>query len=325
MHLRCLSGTDIAALLPMPKAIEAMRDAYVALCEGRIVAPQRQVVSIEPESAVNLLMGGYVPGERLATKIVSVFPGNAGLDKPVIQGLVVVQDETSGEPIAILDGTFLTSWRTGAAAGIATDLLARSDARSAALIGCGAQAPAQLLALDAVREFEIVRLYNRSPDRALELAERMSTEVNAELVVVESVDDAVRSADVVTCVTSATEPVLLGAALAAGCHINAMGSFTLAMRELDEAAVGRCRVFVDKLEAALAEAGELVAAEEKGTSNREGWTELGRVATGEADGRSSPDQITLFKSVGQAAQDVVSASRIVGAAQAADRGVVVEL
>ncbi len=308
----------------MRAAIEAMKLAYLALAEGRAVAPQRQVIPMGFD-AVTLLMGGCVPGAGLAAKIVSVVPGNAERGRPVISGLVVALDEITGEPVAILDGTFLTSWRTGAAAGAATDLLARKDARQAALLGCGAQAPAQLLALDTTRELEVVRLFNRTRARAEALAETMAAKVRASLEVADTVGEAVRSADIVTCVTSSTEPLFPGGLLSPGAHLNAMGSFTLGMRELDEVVVGRSRVFIDSLEAALAEAGELVAAERAGATSRADWIEIGRVVAGTAEGRRSPDEITLFKSVGQAAQDVLAASRVVEGAQPAGLGVVVEL
>lgn len=168
-------------------------------------------------------------------------------------------------------------------------------------------------------------LFNRTSAKARALAERMAGAVRAELEVVDSVDAAVRRADIVTCVTSAVEPVLGGSLLAAGAHVNAMGSFRIGMQELDTKAIGRSRVFVDSVEAALAEAGELVAAEAEGSSTRTEWTEIGRVAAGRDAGRRSDAEVTLFKSVGQAAQDVVVAARVVQAAQVADRGVVVEL
>lgn len=309
----------------MRDAVRAARDAYVAMAEARAIAPQRQVLPVEAERAVTLVMGGCVPGEGVAAKIVSVFPRNAGRGRPVISGLVAVLDPATGEPSAILDGTFLTARRTAAAAGAATDLLARADARKAAVIGCGAQAPEQLLALDTVRDLEQVSLFGRTRSKAVDLAERMEGRLTAALVVAGSVEEALSDADVVTCVTNSEQPVFAGSALGAGVHINAMGSFTLEMRELDTETVGRSRVFVDSVEAALAEAGELVAAERAGATRREDWIELGRVATGGAAGRSSAEEITLFKSVGQAPQDVVAASRALAAAEAAGRGVVVDL
>lgn len=321
MKLLILSERDLRAALPMHAAIRAMKDAFAALSSGAAVAPQRMALPIEKERATSLLMGAYVPSMGLAAKVVSVFPGNRASGKALVNGLVLVLDPTSGEPEALIDGTALTAWRTGAASGAATDLLARADASVAALIGCGVQARTQLLAIAAVRELAEVRVHARSPERVRAFCESMQPEVAAKLVAVPTAESAVRGAHIVCTATPSHTPLFDGAHVADGAHLNAVGSFTLDMCELDTRTIARATVFVDEVAAALVEAGELVAAEAAGATRRERWTELGHVASGAAPGRTSAAEITLFKSVGHAVQDVAAASRALSAARQLGLGV----
>ncbi|TDJ73547.1 MAG: ornithine cyclodeaminase [Planctomycetota bacterium] len=322
MKLLCLSAADLRAALPMRDAIEAVKDAFAALSTGRADAPPRTSVAVPPGN-VTLMMGARVDGLGLATKVVSVFPRNRELGRAVVSGLVVVLDPETGEPTAICDGTFLTAWRTGAASGVATLLLAREDASVAAIVGCGNQARTQVLAIDCVRTLATIRVFDRDAERAQAFADAMQTEVQARLEVAPSADDAVRGADVVCTATTSPVPVFDGAALVPGTHVNAVGSFTLETREVDDTTVRRARVFIDSLESALDEAGDLVLAESAGATRREEWTELGLVAAGKAPGRSGPEEITFFKSVGHAVQDVATAARAVRVAR--ERGLGREL
>jgi ornithine cyclodeaminase len=254
-------------------------------------------------------MGAYVPGEGLAAKTVSIFNRNAELGKPVVTGLLLVLDPRTGEPMGLLDGGAVTAWRTGAACGAATDLLARPHSRVGALIGAGAQARTQLLAMDAVRELEEVRVFGPDQRQVRRFLEDMQPDVTARLVVARSADAAVDGADIVTAATNSPTPVFDGRRLAEGTHLNAIGTFTLDRREVDDVTVQRSRVFVDLVAAALEEAGELVSARRRGMTEARNWTEIGLVASGDAPGRGSEAEITFFKSVGHAVQDVVAASR----------------
>ena len=325
MKLRLLSGADIRALLPMADAVQAMKDAFAALSAGAASAPPRQALSVEEPPGTCLVMGSAVPGEGLATKVVSVFPGNTAHGLPVVNGLVVVLDPGTGRPEALCDGTALTAWRTGAASGAATDLLARSDATTALMIGCGAQAETQVLAIDAVRDLSEIWVAGRRPARVAAFVDALQPSVRARLVVADSVDDALARAEIVCTATNAATPVMDGRRLQAGAHVNGVGSFTLDMCEVDPETIRRARIFVDAPEAALAEAGELVAAQRAGITAPSAWTELGDVARGAAEGRRNRDEITFFKSVGHAVQDVVASSRVVAAARAQGRGRDVEL
>ena len=325
MKLLTVAAEDLPKLLPMRDAVEAMKSAFAALSSGRVVAPQRGVVPVNEMDGVSLLMGGYVPGEGLAAKTVSIFNRNRDLGKPVVTGLVLVLDPESGEPIGLLDGGALTAWRTGAASGAATDLLARPDARVGALIGAGVQARTQLLAMDAVRELDTIRVCGLDERQVAGFIERMQPEVGARLEQARSADEAIDGAHVISTATNSPTPVFDGRKISSCTHLNAIGTFTLDRREVDLVTVERSTVFVDLVEAALAEAGELVAGIEAGVTRSDDWTEIGRVVSGDAPGRTRDDEITLFKSVGHAVQDVVAASRIIKRARETGLARTVEL
>ncbi len=309
MKLLSIAAEDLPKVLPMPEAVEAMKSAFASLSAGRVVAPLRGVVPVDERDGITLLMGGYVPDEGMAAKTVSIFNRNRELERPVVTGLVLVLDPETGEPVGLLDGGALTAWRTGAACGAATDLLAREHCHVGALIGAGVQARTQLLAMDAVRDLTEIRVFGIDANQVSEFVERMQPHVRARLTSPESADEAIDGADVVTTATNSPVPVFDGRRLGEGCHLNAIGTFTLDRREVDHVTVERSSVFVDLVEAALEEAGELVAAAGKGMTDPRDWTEIGRVASGETTGRKSADEITFFKSVGHAVQDVVAAAR----------------
>ncbi len=330
MKLLTLSAADLRAALSMRQAVDAMKAAFAALSAGEARAPLRTAVPAEEAGGVTLLMGACLPAAAgrpagLAAKVVSAFPRNASRGKRVVNGLVLVLDPATGEPAALADGTFLTAWRTGAASGAATDLLARPDAKIGALFGCGAQARTQALAVDCVRQLETLRVVGPRPQRVASFIEEMQPRLTARLVAAASAAEAVAGADVVCTATTSATPVFDGELLAPGAHVNGVGSYTLEMQEVDAVTVARSRVFVDSLEGALAEAGDLVVAERQGHTHRDAWTELGLVAAGRADGRRGEREITFFKSVGHAVQDVAAAARALEAARQQGLGREIEL
>jgi ornithine cyclodeaminase len=325
MKLLTLSAEDLRRALPMPEAVAAMKDAFAALSTGRASSPPRGVVDVEPAEDVTLLMGAYIEKTGLAAKIVSVFPGNAQRGRPVVNALVLVLDPRTGEPVALCDGTYLTALRTGAASGAATALLAGEDARVAAVIGCGVQARTQASAIDCVRQLDEIRVCGRRSDSAGGMVDEMRGQTRARLVAVRSADEAVRGADIVYTATNSHAPVFDGTLLAPGTHVNGVGSFKLEMQEVDTETVRRSRVFVDSVEAALAEAGDLVIAARDGVTSSDRWTEIGLVAAGRAEGRRSNSEVTFFKSVGHAVQDVAAASRALGVAREIGLGKEIEL
>ncbi len=324
MKLTLLSAADLRAAFPMPAAIAAMKSAFAELSTGQANVPLRTALPIPSADAVTLFMPALAPTGGLGVKIVSVFPHNAERGKPIIHGLVIMLDATSGEPVALCDGTFLTAWRTGAASGAATDLLARPDARVAALLGCGAQARTQALALDAARALAEMRVYAPHPDRVQQFIGEMQPLVKAALVAAPSSAEAVRDADIICAATTSATPVFDGQLLKAGVHVNGVGSYTAQMQEVDAVTVTRARIFVDAREAALAEAGDLVIPMRAGATRAEAWVELGEVVAGLKPGRQSPGEITFFKSVGVAVQDVAAAGRALAEAQRLGLGKVVD-
>ncbi len=328
-RLLFLGASDLRAALPMPDAVAAMKQAFAAVSAGQTSMPLRGV--IDAGAGTTLVMGAALPGVGLASKTVSVFPGNAARGRPVVSGLVTVLDPDTGEPVAVCDGTFLTAWRTGAASGAATDLLARPDARRAAVFGSGAQARTQLLAIAATRPLERARVWSLDAPGLDRFLAEMPAELAAEggavpaLEAAESAAHALDGAEIVCTATTASRPVFDGALLEPGCHLNAVGAYTLDTREIDAVAVGRSRVVVDQLEAACEEAGDLVLAEQEGATARAAWTELGAVVRDPALGRRDPGEITFFKSVGLAAQDVAAAARAVAGARERGLGQTLEL
>jgi len=294
----------------MTAAVEASERAYRALSSGASRAPLRTAVETG-EGGTVLLMGAAVGGSELAAKVVSVFPGNADRGEPTIGGLVIALDPTTGNPMAVLPGAWLTAMRTGAASGIATKVLAPETAKVGLVLGAGPQARTQALAINTVRELSELRIYSRRPEAGRALALELSDVLRAEVVFVESLRAAVAGAEIVCTATSARDPLLLEEMLEPGMHINAVGSFRPEMREFDVGVVTRARVFVDSVSACAEEAGELIAAEAEGAKFRESWTELGALLEEGSTGRSSSEEITLFKSVGVAEQDACAAGEAI--------------
>ena len=325
MQLTLLSAEDIRAALPMRDAIQAMKDAFTAFSSGRAVVPLRPVIPVPPVQGTLLVKPAYVEGGGLGAKLVSVFPRNPQRGKPTITGIVVLVDPETGEPTALCDGTFVTSWRTGAASGAATDALARPEASIGAVLGCGAQGRTQALGIDSVRSLEEIRLHDPNAEKVADFIETLQPQIGARLVPVSEAREAVEGADVICTATTSSTPVLEGRLLSPGTHVNGIGSFTTEMQEIDVTAVARARVFVDSLESARAEAGDLVIAARQGETRPEDWTEIGRVFAGSAPGRCSADEITLFKSVGVAVQDIAACALALERARAQGLGSTVEL
>lgn len=293
----------------MADAIAAVRSAYARVAAGQVQQPLRAHLEVEDGPGVTLVMSACVPGVGVGTKVVSVFPSA----RPAIQGLALLVDPATGAPRALVDGTALTAWRTGAATGASVQLLARADATTALVVGAGAQARTQVLALDAARPLERILVHARRPAAVAELVQELHNEVSARLEPAPDLRAALALADVVATATPATAPLFARADLRPGTHLSCVGSFTPAMVELDVDTVAAARVFVDQRAAAELEAGELIAARDTGRSDPATWTELGRVELGEDPGRRDAEELTLFKSVGLAAQDVAVAAAAVAA------------
>lgn len=306
----------------MPAAIEEMRGAFTALSAGQATVPVR--LPLETEHGVTLFMPAHLADRDLAgAKVVSVNSGNAERDLPVINGMIVTIDPRTGVVTSMMDGTWLTALRTGAVGGLAADLLARPDARTVALFGAGVQARTQLEAVRCVRPVEAVRIVSRSMASAEILAGELE---GVEAMACATPAEAIAGADIIIAATSSSVPVFDGALVEPGTHVTGVGSFTTEMREVDTALITRARVIVDQREAILEEAGDIVGPIRDGAVDESVMVaEIGEVAAGSVPGRTSPDEITYFKSVGNAVQDVAVAARVLAAAEARGLGVVVEM
>lgn len=308
-----LREADVEALLTMEEAIEAVEAAFRALGQGRAENRPRARAYV-PGGVLNVMCAALPEAGVLGLKSYTGFRSG-------VRFLVLLYSAEDGRLLAVIEADRLGQMRTGAASGVATRLLARADATTVGLIGAGWQAQSQLLAVCAVRPIQTVRVYSRTPSRAQAFAQAMSGQLGITVTPVPSAEEAVRDADILITATNSRDPVLLGEWLRPGQHINAIGSNQGVRRELDSAAVVRCdRVIVDQLEQARIEAGDLIAPI---TEGRFGWDrveELAAVVTGRAPGRTRPEEITLFKSLGLAIEDMAVAARVYARALAEGRG-----
>lgn len=289
-----LDEPAVRALLRMDDVIEAMEGALADFSSGRVVQPVRTVVPVADHGGFLGLMPAYT-GETLGAKLVTLYPGNTGV--PTHHGVIQLFRPETGEPLVTMDGRLITEVRTAAASAVATKYLARPDASVLAILGSGVQARSHLEALRLVRDFAEVRVW--SPRRAAAFAEEYGVGAAS------SAEEAVRGADVIVTATASQTPVLQGDWLSPGAHINAVGACRPDWQEIADDALRRARLYVDSRAAAAQESGDVIAA---GVERVVG--EIGEVVTGAVPGRTSPDEITLFKSLGLAVEDVVTAELV---------------
>lgn len=330
MNLRLFSADDVHRALPMSQAIEGVKAGYVQLSAGRVQAPLRTPLAVSPND-VTLIMPFFAPPAAgadgaLGLKLVSVFNSNVPRGLPLIHSIVMAVDPSSGAPLALIEGSSLTAIRTGAASGAATDVLARPGAAVAAIFGSGVQARRQLEAVCTVRPIERVFVYSLAGAEVFAVEMAGMGPIPTDIRIAATPREALAEADVVCTATTALTPVFDGHDLRPGTHVNGIGSFTPEMQEIDLATVRRSRVFVDSIEAALAEAGDLLIPLNAGEITLDHIsTELGEVIAGSKPGRTSTEQITFFKSVGVAVQDAVAASIILHNGPMLGLGTTIEL
>ena len=307
--MRLVSAAEIDEALDFPSLI----DALAAVFRGGTEAPTRHhhaVARAGAASATHLLMPAWTmpdaPGEAyLGTKIVNVFPDNGRLGLPAVHGVYVLQSGATGAPLAAMDGTRLTQWRTAAASALAARFLARSDARRLLIVGAGALSPFLVRAHAAERPIDEVTVWNRAKAGADKLAAALAGE-GWRVRVAEDLEEAARAADIISCATLSRAPLVAGAWLRPGQHLDLVGAFNLEMREADDEALRRSRVFVDT-DAALTEGGDVALGLRDGAIDRAHIVaDLGALCRG-APGRGGPQEITLFKSVGAALEDLAAA------------------
>ncbi|HET9661911.1 MAG TPA: ornithine cyclodeaminase [Thermomicrobiales bacterium] len=325
-----LSRSDLKQLVPMREAVELMKIAFRELSEGRAQAPVRTAVEVDEQHSAMLMMPGFVPAERaLGFKVVNFFPGNPARGLPTINAIVCLIDSTTGEPLGIMEGGFVTALRTGAVSGAATDLMARPDSSVLAVIGAGVQGVTQAAAVCAVRPIERIIAVDQRPEQLERFQQSVAADWPDIAELVETTTDpavALENADIVCTATTARTPVFDDSDVKPGAHINAVGAFTPEMQEIPPATVVRSRIVIDNLDAILTEAGDLLKPLNDGLISQSHFeTELGQVVAGVAIGRADDQEITFFKSVGNAVQDVVVARYAIDQATARGAGIVLDL
>lgn len=321
--IRILSREDILNCISMKTAIDLMRQVFIALAAGHATVPIRTHLHLDAQESEMLCMPAYLPGiARSGLKVVGMQPRNAAHGLPFIHAAVLLSDAETGQLLALMDGTFLTTLRTGAASGLATDLLAHPDALTAALWGTGAQAFHQLEALHCVRKLEKIWVYNRTAAHGQAFAQKMQALFPFEI---QWTDDLrhLKTCDIISTVTRTTSPLFSLSDLKPGVHINGVGAYRPDMAELSPETVAAAIVVVDQTQACLKEAGDLIQAIAAGRfAETDIHGEIGAVAAGKRPGRTQASDITFFKSVGNAAQDLIVASHVYEQAQRTGVGTV---
>lgn len=326
-QLRILSGKQIRTAINMKDIVEAMHLAFVELSTGSPEMPIRAQISVTEPAGTALFMPSYMkPAGMIGIKTVTLFEENRQKNLPYIQGMVSLFDGDNGTPRAVLDGMTITSLRTGAASGFATSLLARKNSTVCAIIGAGVQGRTQLEAVCAVRDIKKCFVYDAIPATAETFAKEMGEELGITIVVTPDSKEAVKDADIICCASIAETPVFADGDLPAGVHINAVGSYKPHVQEVPEEMVLRSRLYVDHRESALEETGDLIIPINKGVFTKEHIVaEIGEVAAGKAPGRSNDSEITFFKTVGVAVQDLAAATIILKKAEEQNIGTMVDL
>ena len=326
-----LSKNDIVNIFSMKNAIDSDKTAFKLFSQHKSVVPLRTNIDIPKFSGQSLYMPAYVEGiDSIGIKIVSVFPKNVNMGIPSVPAKMILLDGKTGEVCCIMDGTYLTQLRTGAGSGAATDVLAIKDAQKGALIGTGGQAECQLEAMLTVRNLKLVKVFDMDLERAHEFCIEMSrkfAEFGTEISVAKTTREAIENADIITTVTTSKIPVIDGQYLKKGAHINAVGSYTPVMQEIDEYTMKNAdKVFVDSKDAVLSESGDLIIPIDKGIIDIGRVNgEIGEVLLGKIEGRKNDNEITLYKTVGIAVMDVVTAYDIYNCALKMHVGTVIDI
>jgi len=312
MQALIVNHQEVRQWLPMGECMDVMAETLKMLSRGNAVNPLRHAMWLPDKAGLIGMMPAYLGDtEVMGLKAISVFPGNHTTDFDSHQGTVMLFETKNGRLLAMMDASKITAIRTAAVSGVATRLLAREDASDLAILGSGVQAGTHLEAMRIARKITGVRVWSQHFDHAQKFADQASAGHSTPIKAVDTVEEAVDGADIICTVTSATEPVLQGDWISPGTHINAVGSSVAFARELDTAAVVKSKLFVDRRESTLNEAGDFLFPKKEGAID-DGHirAEIGDILLDKISGRESSDEITLFKSLGLAAEDVASAHHI---------------
>lgn len=317
-----LGHDDVTELLPMSECIEVMREALSALARGEVDQPLRSLVRASNAAGFLGLMPAFRGGDRpwWGLKEVCVYPGNParGLDSHL--GAVLLHDGETGELVAVVEASAITAIRTAAVTAVATDLLARQDASVVSVIGTGAQARAHIESISLVRHVSEIRVAGSTPEKAKRFCEQIEHGTHS-LRPASSVEEAVRDSDIIVTATSSKQPVFDHSWIAAGCHLNLVGSSIRTAREADGATIAAGRLYVDRRESTINESGDYLFALEEGfIADDHIQAEIGEVLLDPALGRRARDEVTIFKSLGLAIEDLAAAAYLYGKARESGRG-----
>jgi ornithine cyclodeaminase len=305
--MRLIDADEVRANLTYEVCIPVVRAAMIALARGETRQLLRSIMHFEDGRMFGVMPGAMGDTDVFGAKVLSVFPKNFEVGRPSHQGVVLMFDPVTGELSCVAEARTITAIRTGAASAVATDALARADARRLAVLGYGEQAETHVRAISKVRPLERVAVWGRSPERARAFAARMQTEIGVETVAIASGEDAVADADIICTVSAAAEPILKGAWVAPGTHVNLVGSSFAGPVEADDDLVVRARFIADYREGVLKQGAEFLKAKEAGLIGDDHVVgEIGQVLDGTLVGRQSADQVTVYKSLGHIVQDLAS-------------------
>jgi alanine dehydrogenase len=305
--MRIIGPSEVVAALEFPALVESLRQMFRTGCEAPLRHHHTIAAPDGGPDATLLLMPAWQAGRHIGIKLVTVFPGNAAVSLPSVMGAYLLLDGKTGEPLALFDGPSLTARRTAAASALAASYLARPDSERLLMVGTGALAPHLVEAHASVRPIRNVLIWGRDPDKAARLAQRLDRRT-LKVAATTDLEGAVRGAHVISCATLSAEPLVRGDWLPLGVHVDLVGGFTPKMREADDEAVKRARVFVDTRTGAMKEAGDIVQPIASGVLRADDIAgDLFELCRGTRAGRRYHDQITLFKSVGTALEDLAAA------------------
>jgi len=317
-----LASRDVEELFTMPLAIDAMKKALNELSDGHVEVPLRMHLDIPQFQGVELIKPVYSPVlNQLALKVISLYKNNPAKGLPYSHAIVILMDAQTGLPLAIMEGDYLTAMRTGAASGLATDLLADKNATTAAIFGAGVQGRKQLEAILAIRPLKNVYVFDPNPDKINKFIHDMN-EISSLNIHTALSEDILKNVQIICTATTSEQPVFSHNRIPAGVHINGAGSFKPETREIPSETIGRAKLVVDQREACLNEAGDIIIPITEGRiSGSHIYAELGEIAAGRKAGRENKEEITVFKSVGNAIQDLLAAHTVYNLALEKGKGV----
>ena len=302
----------IASLLPMEECIEVIEKMFRSLAAGECLQPLRNIMRLPDGSGVLGMMPGHAAKLGvMGIKVITVFHANSESGLPSHQGIVILFDAKNGQPLMLFDALEITAIRTAAASAVATKLLSRENSSTLAIIGSGEQAKRHIESMLLVRNIKLINLWSRNENNAKHLVNELSAEYNIPVHIKKNVQQAVEPADIICTVTASKEPVVIGDWISVGTHINAVGSSTAVARELDTAAIVKSKLFTDRYESLLNEAGDFLIPKKEGAiTDDHVKAEIGEILSGTKKGRENNKEITVFKSLGIAAEDIFSAYHI---------------